>query len=181
MDLWSRINAKSVYIVDFDTEELIQKAIAALNSKLRVSKIHFQVETGAMAAIRSKEELLSGASFVKEESASYGVTMTVNREHRLHSMPQISEKEKGLDVLRCLVYDFLKAEEAIQASVQYANIHEWVEAVIEKLEPSVKNYSKKQIDLTMALILHEKAIRDAFYRDVYSSFTEAYKNGGGVF
>lgn len=39
--LWSRINAKSIYIVDFDTEELIQKAIVALNSKLRVSKIHF--------------------------------------------------------------------------------------------------------------------------------------------
>ena len=76
--LWSRINAKSIYIVDFDTEELIQKAIAALNSKLRVSKIHFQVETGAMTAIQSKEELLSGASFVKEESASYGVTMTAN-------------------------------------------------------------------------------------------------------
>ena len=76
--LWSKINAKSVYIVDFDTEELIQKAIAALDSKLRVSRIHFQVETGAMTIIQSKEELLSGASFVKEESASYGVTMTAN-------------------------------------------------------------------------------------------------------
>lgn len=76
--LWSRINAKSVYIVDFDTEELIQKAITALNSKLRVSKIHFQVETGTMDAIKSKEELLSGASFVKEESASYGVTVAAN-------------------------------------------------------------------------------------------------------
>ena len=76
--LWSRINAKSVYIVDFDTEELIQKAITALNSKLRVSKIHFQVETGAIDAIKSKEELLSGASFVKEESASYGVTVAAN-------------------------------------------------------------------------------------------------------
>ncbi len=76
--LWSRINAKSVYIVDFDTEELIQKAIAVLNSKLRVSKIYFQVESGTMDTIRSKEELISGTSFVKEASASYGVTMTAN-------------------------------------------------------------------------------------------------------
>ena len=76
--LWSRINAKSVYIVDFDTEELIQKSIAALDSKLRVSKIYIQVETGAMATIKSKEELLSGASFVKEEAASYGVTIRAN-------------------------------------------------------------------------------------------------------
>lgn len=76
--LWSRINAKSVYVVDFDTEELIQKAIASLNGKLRVSKIHFQVETGIMDTIKSKDELLSGASFVKEESGNYGVTMTAN-------------------------------------------------------------------------------------------------------
>lgn len=76
--LWSRINAKSVYVVDFDTEELIQKAVAALDNKLRVSKIHFQVETGAMVAIKSKEELFSGVAFVKEESGSYGVTMAAN-------------------------------------------------------------------------------------------------------
>ena len=51
--LWSRINAKSVYVVDFDTEELIQKSITSLDSKLRVSKIHFQVETGIMDTIQS--------------------------------------------------------------------------------------------------------------------------------
>ena len=76
--LWSKINAKSVYVVDFDTDELIRKSIASLDSKLRVSKIYFRVETGAMDTIKSKDELMSGASFVKEESASYGVTVTAN-------------------------------------------------------------------------------------------------------
>ena len=76
--LWSRINTKSVYVVDFDTDELIRKAVAALDSKLRVSRIHFQVETGAMDRIKSKEELLSGASFVKEESSSYRVRAEAN-------------------------------------------------------------------------------------------------------
>lgn len=76
--LWSKINAKSVYVVDFDTDELIRKSIASLDSKLRVSKIYFLVESGAMDNIKSKEELVSGASFVKEESASYGVTITAN-------------------------------------------------------------------------------------------------------
>lgn len=76
--LWSRINSKSVYVVDFDTDELIRKSIASLDAKLRVSKIYFRVESGAMDTIKSKEELVSGASFVKEESASYGVTITAN-------------------------------------------------------------------------------------------------------
>ena len=74
--LWAKINAKSTYVVDFDTEELIRKAIQSLDCKLRVSKIVFKVETGTMETIESKEELVSGASFVKEESASYGRTIT---------------------------------------------------------------------------------------------------------
>lgn len=76
--LWSKINAKSVYVVDFDTDELVRKSIASLDSKLRVSKIYFRVESGAMDAIKSKDELLSGSSFVKEESASYGVAVTAS-------------------------------------------------------------------------------------------------------
>lgn len=70
--LWAKINSKSVYVVDFDTDELVRKSIDSLDRKLRVSKIYFKVETGAMEQIKSKEELMSGASFVKEESASYG-------------------------------------------------------------------------------------------------------------
>lgn len=76
--LWEKINSKSVYVVDFDTDELVRKSIDSLDKKLRVSKIYFKVETGAMEQIKSKEELVSGASFVKEESASYGNVMTAS-------------------------------------------------------------------------------------------------------
>lgn len=76
--LWSKINAKSVYVVDFDTDELIRKSIASLDSKLRVAKIYFKVETGAMDSIKSKEDLIAGASFVKEESGNYGVSVAAN-------------------------------------------------------------------------------------------------------
>lgn len=76
--LWSKINAKSVYVVDFDTDELIEKSIASLDSKLRVAKIYFRVETGVMDSIKSKEELIAGTSFVKEESGNYGVSVAAN-------------------------------------------------------------------------------------------------------
>ena len=69
--LWNRINAKSVYVVDFDTDELVRKSIASLNAKLRVPKIYFKVETGSMENIASKESLASGTSFVKENASSY--------------------------------------------------------------------------------------------------------------
>lgn len=73
--LWNRINAKSVYAVNFDTDELVRKAVDALDRKLRVSKIYFKVETGAMEQIKSKAELESGESFVKEETGSYGAAI----------------------------------------------------------------------------------------------------------
>ena len=60
--LWSKINAKSVYIVDFDIDELVQKAIASLDAKLRVAKIFFKVESGVMEEIKSKETLEAGIS-----------------------------------------------------------------------------------------------------------------------
>lgn len=76
--LWSKINTKSVYVVDFDTDELVRNSIESLDRKLRVSKIFFKIETGSMEQIKSKEELESGASFVKEQSASFGTTITAS-------------------------------------------------------------------------------------------------------
>ena len=76
--LWNQINSKSVYVVDFDTDELVKKAIATINKKLNVSKIYFKVETGAMERIRSKEELMSGSSFVKEDTENYKHTISAS-------------------------------------------------------------------------------------------------------
>lgn len=69
--LWSKINARTAYVVDFDTDELVRKAVASLDSKLRVPKIFFKIETGSMNEIKSKNQLLSGDSFVKEKSGAY--------------------------------------------------------------------------------------------------------------
>ena len=72
-ELWKRISPKSVYAVDFDTDELVQKAINSLNRNLRVAKIFFQVETGEMEAIHSKEQLAEGSAFTKSRSSSYTI------------------------------------------------------------------------------------------------------------
>ena len=76
--LWSKINAKSIYIVDFDTNELVQKSIASLDAKLHVSKIFFKVESGVMEEIKSKETLESGGAFIKDAYASYGTKTRIS-------------------------------------------------------------------------------------------------------
>jgi type III restriction enzyme len=75
--LWSRINSKTVYVVEFDEEELIRKAIDALNRELRVARIMVRVEKGILNEIKSKEDLQYGALMVKEETESYVIDTTV--------------------------------------------------------------------------------------------------------
>ncbi|NMB21679.1 MAG: DEAD/DEAH box helicase family protein [Firmicutes bacterium] len=77
-ELWKRINAKSAYIVEFDHEELIKKAIRALDRELRVSEIFITVEQGALEQIESKEALERGEAFSKAKSSYDRVQAVVN-------------------------------------------------------------------------------------------------------
>lgn len=91
------------------------------------------------------------------------------------------EDEESLETLRMLIFDFLSADQAIKASKHCNEINEWVHSVVNRLNPSVKEYSKKQIDLVLALILYEQASRDAEYDAIFSRFTEIYQDEGGVY
>ena len=76
--LWAKINQRSAYVVDFDTDELVKKAIDALNKDLRVSQIFFKIETGSMSDIRSKEALQSGDAFVKTKGEAKQAKMSAS-------------------------------------------------------------------------------------------------------
>lgn len=91
------------------------------------------------------------------------------------------DQEKAIDALRSLLYDFLRAEKAIEKSRNCGDIIDWVHSVADNLKPTLGNYSKRQIDLVMALIIYEQSIRDASYNDILCRFTELYKSEGGVY
>jgi len=76
--LWSKISSKSAYVVDFDTEELIEKSIRALDKELRVSQIFFKVEHGEMKTIKSKEALQNGEAFTKVTSGTSKIDSAIN-------------------------------------------------------------------------------------------------------
>jgi len=62
-ELWRHINRKYAYTVDFDSGELIQKAIAAINAKLSVAKIQYTLTTGAQSADMDQYVLERGEAF----------------------------------------------------------------------------------------------------------------------
>lgn len=69
--LWNYINHKYAYTVEFDSEELIRKAIAHIDEKLFVAKLQYTVTTGEQGKDWDSEKLKSGAGFVAEESKTY--------------------------------------------------------------------------------------------------------------
>lgn len=76
--LWNKINIKSAYIVDFNTDELIEKSVAALNRELRVSQILIKVEHGEMDEIKSKDELVNAEAFKKVKGGTTKVESAIN-------------------------------------------------------------------------------------------------------
>lgn len=76
-ELWKRINVKTYYKVDFETSELRNKAIEAIDKHLNVTEIRLVVEEGRMDDIRDKESLEAGAAMVQEKARTYHVRETV--------------------------------------------------------------------------------------------------------
>ena len=58
--LWQQINRKTYYEVDFETEDLITKAVAGLDESLHVTPIHIAITSGKLEHIHSKGVLEAG-------------------------------------------------------------------------------------------------------------------------
>lgn len=61
--LWNYINRKYAYTVEFDSEELIRKAIAHIDAKLVVSQLQYTTSIGQQKSEMNEHEVARGESF----------------------------------------------------------------------------------------------------------------------
>ena len=61
--LWKKINHKYAYTVEFDSEELISKAISHINERLFVSELQYTTSVGRQKAEMNEHEIGRGDSF----------------------------------------------------------------------------------------------------------------------
>ena len=78
-ELWEQINVRSVYSVDFSSEELISKCIEQINLHLNVTEIHFQISTGALEQIRDRESLETGSAMTQGKTIRKTISEAVNQ------------------------------------------------------------------------------------------------------
>lgn len=90
-ELWKRINRKAVYRVEFDTEELAQKCIAALETHLQVTPLQYTVEAGVQTEQMTDEQLKDGAGFSKSESATEFNKVSVHSRVKYDLLGKLSE------------------------------------------------------------------------------------------
>jgi type III restriction enzyme len=68
--LWSRINRKAAYTVDFETPELVAKCVKTLEAELKVSPMQYTVVAGEQTDTATYEGIGQGESFKVTESAT---------------------------------------------------------------------------------------------------------------
>ena len=84
-ELWNKINVKSIYEVDFDSNELIEKSIKAINEKLVISKMRVRITEGEQKNTMSISQLKSDNSMVvgKERNEVYEDFVPVSTKYDL--------------------------------------------------------------------------------------------------
>lgn len=76
--LWNKINKKAEYKVNFDSNELIENCIAAIDKELSVTPLQYTITQGEQKAKQTDEMLKQGASFKVTESKTEYETVTIH-------------------------------------------------------------------------------------------------------
>ena len=69
-ELWRRINHKYAYTVSFDSEELIEKAVAAIDKELEVTQLSYVVTRGEQKDNATLDDMKHGDMMRQKESAT---------------------------------------------------------------------------------------------------------------
>jgi type III restriction enzyme len=104
-ELWNRINRKAAYSVDFDSAELVTKAVTELDKSLRVTPLQYTIQTGEQAAQVTYDGLKDGEAFVLK------ATETEKNVHSIHSAVKydlIGKIAEGTQLTRRTTADILK-------------------------------------------------------------------------
>jgi type III restriction enzyme len=121
-ELWQRINRKAVYQVEFDSNDLIQRCVNALDRDLVVSPLQYVVTEGKLSDELTEAQLRTGAAFKQsgirsEESSSA---------RSLVSYDVIGKLAEGAELTRGTIGKILTGMSAAKFSTFQANPEQFI-------------------------------------------------------
>ena len=88
-----------------------------------------------------------------------------------------SDSVNKLECLRKIMFDLLNAGEAAKKADKEDKIENWVAKLVDNVNPSLRGYTREQVDLATGLLVYELYERDGSYRNIYEAYTSMV-NGG---
>ena len=91
-ELWSRINHKAIYQVEFDSAELIDKCVTTLDAHLNVAAMQYVVQAGHQRAALDADDLSSGAGFTVSSTSTHAAAVSASSQVNYDLLGEITEK-----------------------------------------------------------------------------------------
>ena len=92
IELWSRINHKAVYQVEFDSDELIGKCVTAIDTQLKVAAMQYVVQKGQQKTELDANDLTAGAGFDVVSTSTQVETTSASSQVRYDLLGEITDK-----------------------------------------------------------------------------------------
>lgn len=149
--LWGYINHKYAYIVDFDSEELIQKSIASINANLFVSQLQYTTSVGAQKDTMVHDEVTSGNSFQAAKTRTQMLQHAETSQITYDLIGKIADPRSGACLTRKTVAAILAGLSAERFAMFKYNPEEFITKVVklireQKANVIVEHISYNQID-----------------------------------
>lgn len=147
-DLWKEINHKYAYTVEFDSEELIKKAISHIDQKLFVSELQYTATVGHQKSELNEYELGRGDSFTGEKTRTQMLKNAGTSQIKYDLIGKVAE---GTVLTRRTVSAILQGIRADKLYMFKNNPEEFITKVVklineQKAMITVKNVSYNRID-----------------------------------
>lgn len=125
-ELWRRINHKYAYTVSFDSEELIEKAVGAINKELEVTQLSYVVTRGEQKDNTSLDDMKHGDMMRQKESATEKLKTDIVSNVRYDLLGKISSATR---LTRKTVATILSKIRPLKFSMYKANPEEFIRKV----------------------------------------------------
>lgn len=108
-DMWKKINQQTYYAVDFKTDDLIEKAIAALDHHLVVSEIRIEVVKGKLGdEIKNNEKLQQGEAMKISGTHTQNVRELIGSRVKYDIIGKLVENTVGIPQRGGCLYEVVK-------------------------------------------------------------------------
>lgn len=126
-ELWKRINHKYTYLVSFDSDELIRKAVPALDREIHVSRLSYSIKRGAQRDNLTHDDMTNGDMMTANEAQTEYLKTDIVSNVRYDLLGKISMATK---LTRKTVAAILSGISALTFNQYKANPEEFIQQAI---------------------------------------------------